>query len=143
MTGGHLNDWYKLFPDRRDSKEVKGYLDKKVSTKGLKVITGATVEKISTKRNFISVFTDDGKEMTADAVVVATGFDLFKSERKEEYGYGIYDNVITSADLEIMFRKGQYFISKRENTNYNRICPLCWIDATRKQVICIVRNFVV
>ena len=40
-------------------------------------------------------------------LVVATGFDLFRSERKEEYGYGIYDNVITSADLEIMFRKGE------------------------------------
>jgi heterodisulfide reductase subunit A len=39
-------------------------------------------------------------------VIVATGFDMFKSSRKEEYGYGIYDNVITSADLEVMFRKG-------------------------------------
>jgi heterodisulfide reductase subunit A len=45
--------------------------------------------------------------MKADAVVITTGFDLFKSERKEEYGYGIYDNVITSADLEKMFRKGE------------------------------------
>ncbi len=49
----------------------------------------------------------DGDEINADAVVVATGFDLFRSERKEEYGYGIYDNVITSADLEKMFRKGE------------------------------------
>ena len=47
-----------------------------------------------------------GNELIADAVIVATGFDLFKSARKEEYGYGIYDNVITSADLEEMFRKG-------------------------------------
>ncbi len=48
-----------------------------------------------------------GKSLTADAVIVATGFDLFKSARKEEYGYGIYDNVITSADLEEMFRNGE------------------------------------
>ena len=27
ITGGHLNRWFKLFPDRRDSKEVKEYLD--------------------------------------------------------------------------------------------------------------------
>ena len=27
ITGGHLNNWYKLFPDRRDSSEVKDYLD--------------------------------------------------------------------------------------------------------------------
>jgi heterodisulfide reductase subunit A len=45
--------------------------------------------------------------MTADALVIATGFDLFKSSRKEEYGYGVYDNVITSEDLEGMFRSGK------------------------------------
>jgi len=150
VTGGHLNDWYKLFPDRRDSKEVKGYLEKKVSTKSLKVITGATVEKISTKRNFISVFTDDGKEMTADAVVVATGFDLFKSERKEEYGYGIYDNVITSADLEIMFRKGNislvngkaptsigfvHCVGSRDEKAGNLYCSkLCCVTAVKQAI---------
>jgi heterodisulfide reductase subunit A len=47
----------------------------------------------------------------ADAVIVATGFDLFKSARKEEYGYGIYDNVITSADLEEMFRKDEIVLT--------------------------------
>ncbi len=47
------------------------------------------------------------EKLNSDAVIVATGFDLFRSERKEEYGYGIYDNVITSADLEAMFRKNE------------------------------------
>ncbi len=42
---------------------------------------------------------------------MATGFDLFKSERKEEYGYGIYDNVITSAELEKKFRSGDLKMS--------------------------------
>ncbi len=32
-TGGHLNNWYKLFPDRRDSSEVKEYLDNKLLQK--------------------------------------------------------------------------------------------------------------
>ncbi len=53
------------------------------------------------------MITNRGENLIADAVIVATGFDLFKSSRKEEYGYGIYDNVITSADLEKMFRKGE------------------------------------
>ena len=53
------------------------------------------------------VSTGNGDDIKADAILLATGFDLFKSERKEEYGYGIYDNVITSADLEKMFRSGE------------------------------------
>jgi heterodisulfide reductase subunit A len=104
-TGGHLNDWYKLFPDRRNSTEVKKYLDNKVSSRSITVITNSYIEKLQNNKSNISLFTQEGAELKADAVVIATGFDLFKSSRKEEYGYGIYDNVITSADLEAMFRK--------------------------------------
>jgi heterodisulfide reductase subunit A len=107
VTGGHLNDWYKLFPDRRSSSDVKKYLDKKVASKAVRIMTNTCIEKLYHNKNNVALLTQEGVEMTADAVVVATGFDLFKSSRKEEYGYGIYDNVITSADLESMFRKGK------------------------------------
>jgi heterodisulfide reductase subunit A len=103
-TGGHLNDWYKLFPNRRNSSEVKEYFEKLTSRNGIKILTSTAIEKFKQDKSRISLFTKDGKELSADAVVVATGFDLFNSSRKEEYGYGIYDNVITSADLEKMFR---------------------------------------
>lgn len=110
-TGGHLNDWYKLFPDRRNSGEVKAYLDGISVNAEIKLLPDTTVEKFARNRNSISVTISSGKELTADAIIVATGFDLFKSARKEEYGYGIYDNVITSSDLEEMFRKGKIALS--------------------------------
>jgi heterodisulfide reductase subunit A len=106
-TGGHLNNWHQLFPDRRSSTEVKEYLDGIILNTGIKVLTSTTIEKFNKNRNHFSITTNSGAEMTADAIVVATGFDLFKSSRKEEYGYGIYDNVITSSDLEGMFRSGE------------------------------------
>jgi heterodisulfide reductase subunit A len=107
-TGGHLNNWYKLFPDRRKSEEVKEYLHKIIKNKTIKLLTNTTIEKLIKGRNHFSITTNRGNELTADAVIVATGFDLFKSARKEEYGYGIYDNVITSADLEKMFQTGEF-----------------------------------
>jgi heterodisulfide reductase subunit A len=106
-TGGHLNDWFKLFPDRRDSKDVIAYLNKTSESKNISVHIATSVEKFSRTKNRFSLITDKGNELIGDAVIVATGFDLFKSARKEEYGYGIYDNVITSHDLEQMFRKGE------------------------------------
>ncbi len=105
-TGGHLNKWYKLFPDRRKSAEVKDYLDILTLNRGIKILTNTSIEKFSRSRSCFSIITNEGKELIAEAIIVATGFDLFKSVRKEEYGYGIYNNVITSADLEGMFRKG-------------------------------------
>ena len=41
--------------------------------------------------------------MEGDSLLVATGFKIFDARRKEEYGYGIYENVITSVELENMF----------------------------------------
>ena len=111
ITGGHLNRWFKLFPDRRDSKEVKEYLDDLNHFKNINLYTNVTIDKLKKDNDQFTVLTNEGKELIADAVVVATGFDLFKSSRKEEYGYGIYDNVITSADLEDMFRKGAIITS--------------------------------
>ena len=45
--------------------------------------------------------------ITAHAILLATGFDIFDASKKEEYGYGIYDNVITSVDLEQAFNSGK------------------------------------
>ena len=87
--------------------EVKEYLDGKSLNNSIELLINTTVEKINGIKNHFSIINNEGKELIADAIIVATGFDLFKSARKEEYGYGIYDNVITSADLEGMFRKGK------------------------------------
>lgn len=110
-TGGHLNKWYKLFPDRRKSSEVKDYLDGITLNHGINILTDTTIEKFNKNRNSYLITTNKGKELLADAVIVATGFDLFKSATKEEYGYGIYDNVITSADLEELFRNDEIVLS--------------------------------
>jgi heterodisulfide reductase subunit A len=111
LNGGHLNDWYKLFPDRRPSAEVKDYLDKIISGDRIKIMTSTTIRKLDHNKSYFSLSTENGEDIDADAIVVATGFDLFRSERKEEYGYGIYDNVITSADLEGMFRNGKIILT--------------------------------
>jgi len=39
-------------------------------------------------------------ELKVGAIIVATGYNLFNARKKEEYGYGIYDNVITGLELE-------------------------------------------
>ena len=110
-TGGNLNNWFRLFPDRRRGSEVKEYLDSINADKGIKLHTNTTIDKFSRGRSSFLMTTNKGKELTADAVIVATGFDLFKSARKEEYGYGIYDNVISSADLETMFSNGEILLN--------------------------------
>jgi len=39
-------------------------------------------------------------EIEVGAIIVTTGFELFDARQKDEYGYGIYPNLITAAALE-------------------------------------------
>ena len=62
-------------------------------------------EVISGKRtgwDFTFELSADGKtkSLNADAVVLATGFDLLDCSVYGEYGYGIYPNVVTSLEFE-------------------------------------------
>jgi heterodisulfide reductase subunit A len=105
MTGGKLKQWHHLFPNFRDSAEVKEYLNNSLKMNNPTVITNSEAVEIATNDHIHRVKLKDGQQFEAEAIVIATGFKLFDAERKEEYGYKIYDNVITSADLEEMLNK--------------------------------------
>ena len=102
-TGGKVLRWHKLFPTFTPADEVlSGLRHKMAQTQNITVRTGCEATRITPHRVTLSM----GRDIECDAVVVATGYSLFDARIKEEYGYGIYDNVITSADLEDMFNKG-------------------------------------
>jgi heterodisulfide reductase subunit A len=109
--GGHITGWHALFPDRRPASEVTEYLKRRIRQDNISIITKATVNSMRHHGNTITLDVSDGTSMIADAVIVATGFDLFDARRKEEYGYGIYENVITSAELEVMFTEKKVLTS--------------------------------
>lgn len=44
-------------------------------------------------------------EFAADAIVLATGFDVFDARQKGSLGYGRYPNVLTGLDVEKVFRQ--------------------------------------
>lgn len=100
--GGHVAKWDRLFPNQRKAQEVVDILQKDLEK--IQVYKSASVQSINRENGSFSV-NASGKSYSAHAVVVATGFELFPAEKKEEYGYQIFDNVITSADLELMFKK--------------------------------------
>ena len=110
-TGGHLKEWHELFPDRRKSSEILNLLNADFHHNSIEIFSNTTVERIAKTNNIFTIHTLDHSTHEADAVVMATGFDLFDATRKEEYGYGIYENVITSAGLEQMFASPEKLIT--------------------------------
>lgn len=112
QTGGNINKWFQLFPDRRKGTEVTAFLQKELDHPLLEVSTGENISNIKNKNNSFLITTNKRELDEAQAVLIATGFDLFDARRKEEYGYGIYENVITSPDLEKMFHSSKILTSR-------------------------------
>jgi len=105
QTGGRLNQWHALFPVRQPASVLLDQLKARV-TGQVHVMLKACVHRIAKNYDGFAVALDNGRMVTADAVLLTTGFELFDAARKEEYGYGIYDNVITSVELEKAFQSG-------------------------------------
>jgi len=105
--GGNIKKWVKLFPDFGDAAEVRKIFEGKIKHENITLHTGTEVSKLY--NNGKKWFVKDAKDITysADAALLATGFEAFDAKRKEELGYGIYDNVITSVDFEEMYKTGK------------------------------------
>jgi heterodisulfide reductase subunit A len=115
QLGGKLNCWSHLFPSRRPASEVLSYLKTQVSP-NTTVLTNSRITDINFSNTAIDAVLNTGNHVNADAVLISTGFDLFDARKKEEYGYQIYENVITSADLEKILREGKDIKTTRGKT---------------------------
>lgn len=99
--GGHVASWHRLFPDMSKASDVVESLVKRTREADILLKTG--IQYINRLKDGYNVMLDNGRQINARAVLVASGFQLFDASKKEEYGYGVYSNVITNSDLEAWF----------------------------------------
>lgn len=105
--GGKLNCWDRLFPSQTPAAEVVDDMAARLGREGVRVMTSAEVTDLGHEPDGkIEVGVKGGERLEAEAVVIASGFGIFDATLKQEYGYGLYENVITSADLEQRFKEG-------------------------------------
>ena len=99
--GGHVAGWHKLFPDMMDASALIEQLASKLD--GATVYLRTRVAYMNRLKDGYSVMLSNGTGLVCRAVLIASGFRLFDAAKKEEYGYGVYDHVITNSDLEAWF----------------------------------------
>lgn len=105
QLGGHMKLMHNLFPDKRPAAEVLQEMLSNIKNDKIKIYTKTQVSDCKRdNNNRFELKTDNGKTITADALLMASGYKLFDATRKEEYGYGIYKGVINSFELEQMLK---------------------------------------
>jgi heterodisulfide reductase subunit A len=103
--GGHVADWHCLFPDMTPARDVVKNLEEKI--KDANIFLETEVSFINRLKTGYNVMFTNGVNVICKVILLATGFNLFEASKKEEYGYGIYDQVMTNRDLEMWFNTGE------------------------------------
>jgi len=116
--GGHVALWHKLFPDMSSAGELVERL--RTETAEAQIYTGTKAISFNRLAGSYSMKLDNGLVINADAILISTGFKLFDARKKEEYGYGVYDRVITNADLEAWLegREDERITSEPESVGF-------------------------
>ena len=126
--GGKVRGWHKLFPAFTPAGEVMRPLVERIKSERIRCFLGQEVVSVASD----GVMLRSGERVMADAVVVATGFTLFDAHRKQEYGYGLYNNVITSVDLERMMNSGR--VTLADGSEPRRIAILHCVGSRDEKV---------
>lgn len=111
VLGGVLGQLYSSFPRWENPQEL---LENKVNqvqaSRQITVLTNMTVKTVSREDGFYIVVLQGNNQGTerlikVNAVVLATGFEIFDASVYGEYGYGIYPNVMNSLEFEAKLKE--------------------------------------
>lgn len=104
QLGGTTRELYSSFPRWENPVDlVQGKIDE-AKKAGVQIRTGVKVIASQKEGQSYRVVLEgsgpEQEELTIDAVVVATGFELFDASAYGEYGYGSFPNVVNTLEME-------------------------------------------
>jgi len=133
-TGGKLKQWDKLFPDFASAQEVLTALEAGIQHEHIELKNNTEIVAIRHDEENWTVTDKNGFEYQGKAILITTGYDFFDAKRKEEYGYRIYPNVITSVELEEMLAQKQIRYPSMENNTMPRIAFIHCVGSRDEKV---------
>ncbi|MBP7102475.1 MAG: CoB--CoM heterodisulfide reductase iron-sulfur subunit A family protein [Bacteroidales bacterium] len=103
-----------LFPDFSLANDMVDKLNKKLLHQNITLHVGTEIVDIKQEGHEWKIIDKKGMSYIVAAVLLSTGYTPFDAKRKEELGYGIYNGVLTSLDLEKMIKYNHIENSMRE-----------------------------
>lgn len=103
-----LSGYAKLVPSGEWAKDAIGRMVKRVEDDAsVSIHKSVKVSQLDGEAGNFTATLSSGEKVTAGAVVLATGFTHFDSINKPEWGFGTYEDVLTTTQMEQMVGSGK------------------------------------
>ncbi len=130
-----FSGYAKLVPSGEWAKDAIGGMVKRVANNPLvEVHTGTIVKDFSGEPGNFSATLSDGKKIKAGAAILATGFTHFDSINKPEWGFGTFEDVVTSVQVEQMISSGQGVRCPSDGRKPKRVAILLCVGSRDRQI---------
>ncbi len=129
-----LSGYAKLVPSGEWAKDAIGRMVKRVEdNSNATVHKSAKVEKLDGEAGNFTATLSNGESVEAGAVVLATGFTHFDSINKPEWGFGTYEDVLTTTQMEQMVATGN-IACPSDGRAPERVCILLCVGSRDRQI---------
>jgi heterodisulfide reductase subunit A len=130
-----LSGYAKLVPTGEWAKDAIGGMVKRVEDDDLvQIETGTTVSSFDGAPGNFTAALSNGKSIGAEAAILCTGFTHFDSVNKPEWGFGTYEDVVTTTQVEQMISSGDGVRCPSDGRKPNRVAILLCVGSRDRQI---------
>jgi len=130
-----LSGYAKLVPTGEWAKDAIGGMVGRVEQNGLVDIRlSTTVESFDGASGAFTARLSDGASVDASSAILCTGFTHFDSVNKPEWGFGTFDDVVTTTQVEQMISSGQGVRCPSDGRTPKRVAILLCVGSRDRQI---------
>ncbi len=129
-----LSGYAKLVPSGEWAKDAMGRMIKRVEdAKNVTIHTGTKVTKVVGEVGNFSATLSNGTTLNCGSIILATGFTHFDSINKPEWGFGTYEDVVTTTQVEQMVAAGK-IVCPSDGRVPERVAILLCVGSRDRQI---------
>jgi heterodisulfide reductase subunit A len=130
-----LSGYAKLVPTGEWARDAIGGMVTRVEgDENVHVVTGATVTEFGGTPGNFSAELSNGDNVEVEAAILCSGFTHFDSVNKPEWGFGTFEDVVTTTQVEQMISSGNGVRCPSDGRAPNRVAILLCVGSRDRQI---------
>jgi heterodisulfide reductase subunit A len=129
-----LSGYARLVPSGEWAKDAIGRMVKRVEDDpAVTIRKGSKVTKLEGEAGDFTATLSNGEPVQAGAIILGTGFTHFDSINKPEWGFGTFEDVVTTTQVEQMIGAGKVYCPS-DGRVPERVCILLCVGSRDRQI---------